>query len=235
MSAARPRLLTPLYGVAVRLGAQFADGGAGWQIPASYGDSAAEASAVRDRLGIADVSADGNLRIEGAAAEAVLGTAYGLRVPEIGESAALGEGRCYRVRTDLFVVTTPPGAEGAVDDAIGSAAQAADQRVTVTVMTHGQANIRIIGARVTELMSKLCGLDFGPAAFPNGAVRRTSFAKTGQLIIRRDLDRLPAFLVIGARSAAPYVWETIMEAGEEYGITPIGRDALAAIASDSIA
>ncbi len=233
MSAAKPALLTPLYGVTKGLGARFVETGNGWLIADAYAEPESEQAAARDRLAIADISADGNLRIEGADAETTLRDAYGLPALAIGESAPVGNGRCYRLRADLFSVITAPGVEETTFGAIESAAQSAGHRITVTVMTHGQASVRIIGPRVAELMSKLCGLDFSPAAFPDGVAKRTSFAKTAQLVVRRDIGQLPAFMVVGARSVAAYVWETILEAGEEYGITPIGQDALSKIIADS--
>jgi heterotetrameric sarcosine oxidase gamma subunit len=78
-------------------------------------------------------------------------------------------------------------------------------------------------------LSKVCGLDFHPLAFPNGWAKQSSLAKTPQLIIRRDIGELPAFSIIGVRSFAAYVWETIMEAGYELGITPIGQAAVQAL------
>ncbi len=233
MSAATPTLLTPLYGVAKGLGARFTETGGGWMIAAAYADSDSELTAAREQMGIADVSADGSLRIEGTAAEATLRALYGVSEMAIGEGAAAADGHCYRLRADLFTIMTPAGGEREAMDSIEAAAREAGNRVTVTAMTHGQACIRIIGRRVTELMSKLCGLDFSSTAFPNGTARRTSFAKTGQLVVRRDIGQLPTFLVVGARSGAAYVWETILEAGEEYGITPIGQDALTKIVSGS--
>ena len=233
MSLAESALRTPLYGVCKGLGARFVETGGGWLIADAFAESASEEAAANDRLAMADVSAEGNLRVEGADAGAVLRAAYGLPVLAIGESAPAGTGRCYCLRPDLFSVLTAPGDEDTNIGVIDSAALADGCRITATVMTHGQASIRIIGPRVAELMSKLCGLDFSPAAFPDGTAKRSSFAKTAQLVVHRDVGQLPSFTVVGARSVAAYVWETISEAGEEYGITPIGQDALLKIASDS--
>jgi len=233
VSAVKPVLQTPLYGVAERLGGRFVEAGGGWLIADAYAEAASEEAAARHHLAIADVSADGSLRIEGAEAEATLRAAYDVPVLAIGESAPSGNGWCYRLRADLFTVITAPGDQVSTLDAIESAARAAGHRITVTDLTHGQASVRIIGPRVAELMSKLCGLDFSPAAFPEGTAKRSSFAKTAQLVVRRDMGGLPAFTMVGARSVAAYVWETISEAGEEYGITPIGQDALSKIATGS--
>ena len=87
----------------------------------------------------------------------------------------------------------------------------------------------MIGPASQELLSKVCGLDFHPSVFPNETAKQSSLAKTTQLIIRRDIGKLPAFSIIGAQSLGPYVWDTPMEAGREFGIVPIGRAALAAL------
>ena len=51
-------------------------------------------------------------------------------------------------------------------------------------------------------------------------------AKTAQLIIRRDRNELPAYAVIGARSFGTYLWQTILEAGADLGLEPMGQAAL---------
>ena len=61
---------------------------------------------------------------------------------------------------------------------------------------------------------------------PNETAKQSSLAKTTQLIIRRDIGELPAFSIIGAQSLGPYVWDTMIEAGREFGLVPIGRAAL---------
>jgi sarcosine oxidase subunit alpha len=88
----------------------------------------------------------------------------------------------------------------------------------------------VIGSASQELLSKVCGLDFHPTAFPNETAKQSSLAKTAQLIIRRDIGELPAFSIIGAQSLGPYVWDTMMEAGKEFGLVPIGRAALGVLA-----
>ena len=61
--------------------------------------------------------------------------------------------------------------------------------------------------------------------------KQSSLAKTTQLIIRRDIGELPAFSIIGAQSLGPYVWDTVMEAGREFGLVPIGLSVLDMLAN----
>jgi glycine cleavage system aminomethyltransferase T len=58
------------------------------------------------------------------------------------------------------------------------------------------------------------------------AAKQSGFAKTNQLIIRRDIVGLAAFSIIGARSLGEYLWHTVIEAGCEWDITLIGQSAL---------
>ena len=78
----------------------------------------------------------------------------------------------------------------------------------------------MIGPNSQALLSKVCGLDFHPSTFPNEAAKQSSLAKTTQLIIRRDIGELSAFSIIGSQSLGPYVWDTLMEAGREFGDCP---------------
>jgi heterotetrameric sarcosine oxidase gamma subunit len=93
-------------------------------------------------------------------------------------------------------------------------------------MTHGRAELRLIGPASAELLSRLCGLDFHPSAFPNLTARQSSLAKTTQLIIREDIGALPAYSLVGARSLGAYLWLAIMQAGRDLDIGPLGQAAL---------
>jgi glycine cleavage system aminomethyltransferase T len=41
---------------------------------------------------------------------------------------------------------------------------------------------------------------------------------------------LPAYRLIGGRNLGGYVWETLMEAGREFGAEPIGANTLKTLA-----
>ena len=219
-----PIKLTPLYSIAQRLGATFTDQH-GWRIPEVYTASEAEIVAARERIALADETPNGKLLLEGDQAESVLMEAFDLDSLEINE----GRDGIYRLRHDLFYISAPPGKEVSTQKKLTATSAASEQFVTVTDITHGRVEIRVIGSNSQELLSKVCGLDFHPSAFPNETAKQSSLAKTTQLIIRCDIGELPAFSIIGTQSLGIYVWETMMEAGREFGVVPIGRAALAAL------
>ena len=219
-----PIKLTPLHPIAQRLGATFTEQ-RGWRIPEVYTTPEAEIAAARERLALADETPNGRLLLEGEGAESVLMAAFDL------DSLKINEGRdgIYRLRNDLFFISTPPGKEVSAQKKLTTTLKASEQFVTVTDITHGRTEIRVIGPDSQELLSKVCGLDFYPSVFPNETAKQSSLAKTAQLIIRRDIGELPAFSIIGVQSLGPYIWDTVMEAGGEFGLVPIGRAALAAL------
>ncbi len=84
------------------------------------------------------------------------------------------------MRRDQFHLSTLPGRES---EAEAKLIQVIDERklfVTVTDLTHGLADICIIGPSAPNVLSKLCGLDFHPMAFPDLTAKQSSLAKTRQ-------------------------------------------------------
>ncbi len=219
-----PIKLTPLHAIAQRLEATFIEQ-RGWHIPEVYTTLEAEVAAANERIALVDETPNGKLLVEGDQAESVLMDAFDLGSLQINE----GRDGIYRLRNDLFFISTPPGREVSAQKKLTTASAASEQFVTVTDITHGRVEIRVIGPDSQALLSKLCGLDFHSSAFPNETAKQSSLAKTTQLIIRRDIGGLPTFSIIGTQSLGPYVWDTMMEAGQEFGVVPIGRAALAAL------
>ena len=195
------------------------------------GSGQAQIDAIGSGVIAADLSANGKLLVRGGGAEEIL-EAAGVGRIEIGHGIAVEDSMVYRLRQDLYFLSAFPGRSTEAADTLTSMltrmAVERDVFVTVTDVTHGRSEMWLVGLASRALMSKLCGLDFSERAFPDAHAKQTSFAKTKQLIIRRDAAGQPAFAVIGGRSFASYVWETTLEAGEEFGITPIGADALRA-------
>ena len=226
-SSKTPIKLPPLHSTAQRLGATFI-AQRGWRIPEVYTTLEAEIAAAQESLVLADETPNGKLLLEGDEAESVLMEVFDI------DSLKVNEGRTgiYRLRNDLFFISTPPSREISAQKKLRNASTASEQFVTVTDITHGRVEIRVIGPDSQALLSKVCGLDFHPSAFPNETAKQSSLAKTTQLIIRRDIGELSAFSIIGSQSLGSYVWDTMMEAGREFGAVPIGRAALAALADE---
>ena len=222
-----PIKLTPLHTIAQRLGATFTEQ-QGWRIPEVYATPETEIAAAQERVVLVDETPNGKLLLEGDHAESALMDAFDLDPLKINE----GHDGTYRLRNNLFFISTRPGGEIRAQKKLTTAVAASEQFATVTDITHGRAEIRMIGPDSQALLSKICGLDFHPSVFSNEAAKQSSLAKTTQLIIRYDIGELPAFSIIGVQSLGAYIWDTMMEAGREFGIVPIGTAALAALKAE---
>lgn len=231
-----PQKVTPLFPTAQAAGANFVEE-AGWQMAAAFGDTEVEVAAARHAVALADRSSNGKILIEGEGATTALQTAWETPSLAIGEgieldaveTATAGATAVYRLRDDLYFIGTSPGEEATHLPTLVSAARQSEGLVTVTDVTHGRSELHLIGPQAAELLSRLCGLDFHPGRFPDGTARQSRVAKTNQIIIRRDLsglNPLPVYALVGGRSLAAYLWETILEAGRDLSVTSIGRSAL---------
>lgn len=86
----------------------------------------------------------------------------------------------------------------------------------VTDYRHGKAVLALRGEPAPALLSKLCGLNFG--AFPNMHAAQTTAAKITALIARCDEEIGPVYYLHVDRPFGQYFWETVWEAGQEFGI-----------------
>jgi sarcosine oxidase gamma subunit len=97
-------------------------------------------------------------------------------------------------------------------------------------LTHARAMIQITGEASEKVLSKLCGIDFRNSAAPNNTALRSSVALLVTEIIRHDIVWSPvldqpdqsaasrSYLLLCARSAGQYLFDVLLDAGQEYGI-----------------
>ena len=221
---AGPRYATPLHGRWEALGAELTEV-AGWQVPERFGDGALEAWAARQGVALGDETPRAKLLVQGEEAAAVVAAATGLGAPAVG--GVSGDGvACYGLRPDLLLVAAGPGQGEEILEALEQAAVETPGLATVTDVTHGRFEYRIVGPEAPRLLSKVCGLDFDDSAFPDRRARETSVARVKALVVRADAGELPAYRVFGGRAPGAYVWDILMEAGAEFGIAPIGAATL---------
>jgi sarcosine oxidase gamma subunit len=99
----------------------------------------------------------------------------------------------------------------------------------VVDLTHARVLIRIVGADSARVLSKLCGINFGDTTTPDGTALRTSVARLVGEVIRNDLAEPSAgtaepgglvrsYLIMCERSAGQYLFDALLDAGQEYDI-----------------
>jgi heterotetrameric sarcosine oxidase gamma subunit len=115
-----------------------------------------------------------------------------------------------------WLLLAPPGASTAV---AGRVEKTADEGlVSVFDVTHGRALMRITGAKTVDLLAKVCGIDLSEEVTPDGAAFRSSVAKVVTDVVRDDLGGERSYLLHCERSSGQYLFDALIDAGDEFGI-----------------
>lgn len=222
--------LSPLHQKQLSLGATFGKVSK-WQVAQTFSQHSTETSTAQEDVTLSDLSDRAKVMIEGDGAEALLKSVYAVSNLAINAGKTIGNDlHVYRLRRDRFYISGPTGTETTIVEQLNTALSQIDSLTTVTDVTNGRAELLLVGPKSAECLSRLCGLDFYESEFPKHTAKQSSVAKTRQLVIRRDMGELPTYTLSGGRSLAVYLWETIMEAGRDLQIRPMGRKALEALA-----
>jgi glycine cleavage system aminomethyltransferase T len=180
---------------------------AGWEIPASYGDDAAELGAIRDRVAIADVTARAKVDIRGALPD-------GLPTPADTVLA--------RISAEWALMLGGPDAEGRLIRAIEPLAGSGTM---VTDVTHLFAGFALAGPELPAVLERTTSWD--PATLAPGEAAGAPIVEVRALMIRRDLP-LPVLEVYVATEYARYVFESLSDVVAELGGASVGWQALRA-------
>ena len=226
MSAApsRPVGLSPLHSRHVELGAEMelVDG---WQRPVRYAASDEELAAVRSGVGVCDVSPMGKLALLGDGLDAPLSAVLpNSAPPEVGWVAPVDdETFVARLARDEALVTTAASRPLRLSETLTAGAAGCAHVVDVT---SALAAVRVAGPRAPDLLAALTELDLARDAFGDGSCAQSRFAEIHGTLARLDASGLPAYTLFFGREYGDYMWESIMEAGERYGLVPFGIEAL---------
>jgi aminomethyltransferase len=222
---------TPLYDLHRELGAKLIDFG-GWEMPVQYAGILEEHRAVRERVGIFDVSHMGELELTG---EDALASLQWLTPNDVGR---LADGRChytafltekgtfvddllvYRKRQDswLLVVNasnTPKDFEWARAHSRGN--------VNVVDVSNRYALIAVQGPRAAALVARLAVDD--PSDLAYYAFRETSVAGFRALVSRTGYTGEDGFEIYLAPESAEPVFRRLLEDGRAEGAAPCGLGA----------
>lgn len=227
-----PTKLSALHHLHLARRARMADE-AGWQLPAVYTSAEREVSAVRKGVGLCDTSPLGKLDVRGVDAFAFLKEVYAYGVPEaigamdrVAGEEPLGEGLCGRLAGDHFYLITGAAASDAVQKGLTGKLKGREGEVHLIDMTSAFASITVAGPRRRDLLYKATG--FNLSAFSDMACAQTGVAG----VYARLLHSRSAYHVHCPREFGEYVWEALMEAGEEFGVTPFGFEAWAHLSAE---
>jgi sarcosine oxidase subunit alpha len=238
--AAEPVRHSPIRLAHERLGARPLVAGQ-WIRPDHYGDPQAEARAVREGVGIIDVTPIGKLDLRGPDVPPLLDLLYvnrwhDLRVGRVRYGVMCGEdgvvlddGVTGRLAEDRFLMSTTSSGAATVWEWVESWLQTERPgwRVHVTPVTTAYASINVAGPRSRELMGRLVdGVDLSEDAFGYMNVRTGRVAGVdGCVLWRIGFTGELSYEVHVPASYGLHVWEALLTHGADLGVRPFGVEA----------
>ena len=228
---------TALHHRHIALGAAMVDAG-GWQRAHSYGDIQREVRAVRERVGIIDVSTLGKLDVRGVDAPRLLDFLYtnrmsNLRVGRIrygvmclDDGTILDDGTVTRMSEDRFFVTTTTGNIELIEQWYKWWI-ATEGRLTAEIadVTSGLAAINVAGPRAREALSRLTDADISAEGFAYMRSLESEVAGVPSILLRIGFVGETGWEVHFPSQYAEHMWDALTRAGAGLGMSPFGLEA----------
>ncbi len=231
-----PIKLTPLDRKHREIGANMMDVGP-WKRPFAYGSAQDECLAVRQRVGIIDVSTLGKLDVQGTDAPALLDLVYthkfsNLRVGRIrygilcsDNGMIIDDGTVTRLADDHYFVTTTTGNIDLMEEWLKWWSVGNQMCVHIANVTAAYAAINVAGPRAREVLSKLTDIDLSTEGFRYMRSANGDVAGVPSILLRIGFVGETGWEVHFPSEYAEYMWDTFMETGKQYGIAPFGVEA----------
>ncbi|MDX6310090.1 MAG: aminomethyltransferase [Nocardioidaceae bacterium] len=226
-------LTSPLHERHVSLGAKFAEFG-GWSMPVEYTGAVKEHNAVRESVGVFDVSHLGKAVVSGAAAAAFVNACLTNDLGRITVGKAQYTLCCQAdggvvddliayLRGDDEVFLIPNAAN--TTEVVRRLTAAAPDGVTVSNLHRDYSVLAVQGRRSDELLSSI--------GFPVGH-EYMSFVEVDHegapvVVCRTGYTGERGYELVVPNAAAVSVWDAVMAAGSDLGVLPAGlaaRDTL---------
>jgi len=203
-----------------------------------------EALAVRNAVGMVDVSTLGKIAIQGRDSAEFLERVYinrwtnlkvgrcryGFMLREDG--FILDDGTTTRIGENSFYMTTTTAQAGPVMAHLEFYAQTVwpELHVHFTSVTDQWAGMAIAGPRAREVLARACeGSDVGNEALPFMGYLECRIAGVPVRLLRMTFSGEMAYEVHTPSDYGTRVWETLMAAGQSFGITPYGTEAMSVL------
>ena len=239
-----PERLTPMHHRHLEAGARMMTAGLWWR-PAFYGSKdardkviAEEVMAVRENVGLIDVSTLGGLEIRGPDAAEFMNRMYTfayLKQPTSRSRYVLmtnqagtiiDDGVACRFRDDHYYVTATTGGVDRVYRTMlwWNAQWRLD--VDVANVTAAYAGVNIAGPRSREVLAALIDdVDLSAEAFPYMGLREGRVAGISARVLRVGFVGELGYEVHVPASRGEALWDRLIEAGKVHGLRPFGVEA----------
>lgn len=209
-----------------------------WLRPEHYGDPVAEVQAVRQRVGLIDVSTLGKLRFTGPGVPRLLDRIYSNKWQKLergrvrygimcnDEGVILDDGVTARVgEQEWYTTVTSSGATSVYEYVQWWLQSGWGEGVHLTNVTEGNAAFNLAGPQARAVLQTLTQADVSNQAFPYLHVRDLTLARVPCRVMRLGFTGELAYEIHCPASYGLYLWQTILAAGEAHGIRPFGVEA----------
>ena len=239
----RPHRHTPLHEFHEAHDAIFMEAGI-WPRPEYYGIGKdrkttifEEVCAVRENVGIIDVSTLGKIEVFGPDAAELMDRLYTTRMSNmkigmsryalmVDESGVItDDGVAVRRSEDHYYVTTTTGTSDTAFREIQRGLMEWRLDVEVVNRTGQLGGVSVAGPRSRELLAGLTGIDLGENAFPYLGAREGTFAGLDALMMRVGFVGELGYEIHMAPADLRIAVVRIMDAGNKFGIRPFGVEA----------
>ncbi len=233
----RPLKLTPMHHKHVALKANMMNMGE-WKRPHDYGSVDEEYHAIRERVGIIDVSTLGRFEVRGRDAGKFLDMVYGhiystlkpgkARYALLLSDAAmiLDDGIVALISENEYFVTSSTGNAELVESWLKWWQSQSNLQLSVTNMTSGLAGVNVAGPRARELLSKLVNVDLSQKASPYMSCTKASINGVPVVLLRIGFVGETGWELHFPAEYGEYIWNLLLETGKVYGIRPVGVEAM---------
>jgi aminomethyltransferase len=237
--AEEPLKQSPLHARHEGLGAKFAEFG-GWSMPVEYAAGVVkEHTAVREAVGIFDVSHLGKLIVSGPGAAELVNRTLSNDLAKVSPGQAQYTLCCAAdggIVDDLIVYLDNDERLLLVPNAANSAEvarrlrEAAPESVTVADHHDSYAIIAVQGTASDEILAAIgLPVDLDYMSFVESDWSHGSGLEVGVVVCRTGYTGERGYEIVVANDAAGALWDALLEQGEQFGVLPCGlgsRDTL---------
>ncbi len=202
-----------------------------WKRQNWFANAAEEHRAIRENVGMYDMSSFGKIRVEGPDAEAFLNRVCGadMRVPAgrivysqfLNDQAGIeADVTVTRLDETAFLVVTPAATRLA--DQTWLIRHRGGDSVVITDVTAGEAVLAVMGPRSRELLESVSPADFSDSAHPFGSVREIEVGMGMARAHRLSYVGELGWEIYVSSDQAGHLFETLHAAGAGLGLSLCG-------------
>jgi sarcosine oxidase subunit alpha len=209
-----------------------------WLRPEHYGNATSEVEGVRNRVGLIDVSPLGKFQLTGTGVPYLLERLYINQWRELrkgrvrygvmcnDEAVVIDDGVCAHLDENTWYLSTTSTGAGSAFQWIQWWLQSGwGDGIHLTDMTETYSAFNLAGPRSRDVLQKLTERDVSNKAIPYMRIRRARVADVPCRLLRIGFTGELSYEIHCPSASGLHVWDSLMEAGEEFGIAPFGVEA----------